>query len=282
MPDPAGAPARGPHSPCRVCGSAEATTAQRKQDVAWVRCAGCGTVRQHPYPTPGELERFYARYVTHKTATSVYLTPAGRESFRRDKLKTFDDLGLGREFLAGVRVLDVGCATGDFLRLAAELGAERTVGIDVSEECVALARADGLEVEQLELAQVRQTFDVVAAWHVIEHVPDPVAFAADLARVTRDGGLVLLETPVYGEIAAAFGAEWRYLLPWEHVHLFEPATLDRILLAAGLVQLGAVRFGSGNGEGTVPPHVKRAMDSLAKTLGIGDTRASAHIKRARR
>ena len=128
---------------------------------------------------------------------------------------------------------------------------------------------------------MRDEFDVVTAWHVVEHVPDPVAFIADLARVTRPGGLVLIETPVWGEIAEAFGAEWRYLLPCEHVHLFTPDTLARLLAGAGLVELGAVRFGSGNGEGSVPAHVKRAMDSLAKRLGIGDTRASACVRRAR-
>jgi 2-polyprenyl-3-methyl-5-hydroxy-6-metoxy-1,4-benzoquinol methylase len=59
------------------------------------------------------------------------------------------------------------------------------------------------EVERLEVAQVRETFDVVTAWHVIERVLDPLAFVSDLARVTRDGGLVLLDTPVSGGIAQA-------------------------------------------------------------------------------
>ena len=268
-------------SRCRICGSDDTATAARRDEARWVRCGGCGTVRQDPYPTAGELERFYATYVARKTAASPYLTPAAYAGFRRDKLKTFADLGLGDRFLAGAELLDVGCATGHFLRLARELGAARAAGIDASAECVRLACAEGHEAERLDLAQVRGEFDVVTAWHVVEHVPEPVAFIAELARVTRPGGLVLVETPVWGEVAEAFGDDWRYLLPWEHVHLFAPETLVRLLAGAGLVELGSVRFGSGNGEGTAPPHVKHAMDALVKRLGIGDTRASAHVRRAR-
>jgi SAM-dependent methyltransferase len=98
--------------------------------------------------------------------------------------------------LAHSAVLDVGCGTGTTDRLLAGRCAS-LCGVDVSEEMLAEARAGvpGVEYrwydgETLPFEDGR--FDVVLAICVLHHVPPPErrAFASELARVTRGGGLV--------------------------------------------------------------------------------------------
>ena len=84
----------------------------------------------------------------------------------------------------GLNVLDVGCGTGDFLRLLAPIVSPgKAVGVDLSETMIAEARQRSAEkVENLsfrvgsvlELPFQAASFDRVLATQLLLHVPDPV------------------------------------------------------------------------------------------------------------
>jgi ubiquinone/menaquinone biosynthesis C-methylase UbiE len=98
------------------------------------------------------------------------------------------------------RVLDVGCGTGDFLRLLAPLIAPgRAVGVDISETMVAEARrrADSSSPTTIyelgdaqDLAFEGGSFDRVLATQVLLHVPDPGRALAEMSRVLAPGGIM--------------------------------------------------------------------------------------------
>lgn len=96
--------------------------------------------------------------------------------------------------LAGCRLADVGCGTGNLTALALSRGAEVT-GVDPDAEMLALARAAAPQAELLlggvpNLPFAPNTFDAVLANFVINHVGDPRAAVADLKRVCRPQGAV--------------------------------------------------------------------------------------------
>jgi SAM-dependent methyltransferase len=97
------------------------------------------------------------------------------------------------------RLLDAGCGSGRTLDELARYG--RVSGIDLSPEAVAAARRRGHDdvhvsaVEHLPFPDA--TFDVVTCLDVIEHTPDDRATLAELLRVTRPGGLLLVTVPAY-------------------------------------------------------------------------------------
>jgi len=102
---------------------------------------------------------------------------------------------------ADARWLDVGCAYG-FLVDEARASGFRAVGVDASRwaagrvaSCVpaTAGRVAVAHAERLPFAAA--TFDVVSAFDVLEHVPDPAAVVAECARVLRPGGLLLAATP---------------------------------------------------------------------------------------
>jgi len=114
---------------------------------------------------------------------------------------------LGR-LVPGVDVLDVGCGPGTItLDLAARVAPGRVVGLDRAEDVVdaarAAAEAGGVadvefvsgNVYDLDLAD--DSFDVVHAHQVLQHLSDPVAALVEMRRVTRPGGVVAVRDSDY-------------------------------------------------------------------------------------
>jgi SAM-dependent methyltransferase len=99
---------------------------------------------------------------------------------------------------SSAEVLDVGCGSGDFLAAIAP-GVRRAVGLDWSPAAVAQSRARGLEVVEGDLsalsAGLEGRFDAVCAFHVLEHLPEPVPFLGVLRRCLRSGGSLFLSVP---------------------------------------------------------------------------------------
>ena len=96
------------------------------------------------------------------------------------------------------RILDAGCGTGGNLVRLAQLG--RAVGVDLAPQATAGCRARGLTAVRgsvLALPFPDHSFDVVTSFDVIYHawVPDDGAAVAEMVRVVRPGGFVLVRVP---------------------------------------------------------------------------------------
>ena len=77
-------------------------------------------------------------------------------------------------------------------------------------------------------------FDIVTLWHVLEHLPSPRATLRQARRVLRPDGWLLVSVPDLASWQArCFGARWLHLNPPLHLAHFTPATLQRLLTAAG-------------------------------------------------
>ena len=97
------------------------------------------------------------------------------------------------------RWLDVGCGNGATLRAVSQrLPGWRMVGSELDDRnrdtVEAIEGVDRLHTG--DLASLDDTFDVVSLVHVFEHVEDPPAFLASLARLLREDGVILIESPL--------------------------------------------------------------------------------------
>jgi ubiquinone/menaquinone biosynthesis C-methylase UbiE len=108
-----------------------------------------------------------------------------------------DDLEaeVARPYVTGRHVLEAGCGTGLLLdRLAQD--ASGVVGVDLSRGMVSRALERGHPVVQADLAALPfadASFDAVASFKVLAHVPEPRRAIAELGRVLRPGGHLVLE-----------------------------------------------------------------------------------------
>jgi 2-polyprenyl-3-methyl-5-hydroxy-6-metoxy-1,4-benzoquinol methylase len=142
------------------------------------------------------------------------------------------------------RVLDVGCAAGFFLRVMREAGHD-VRGVEVShaiaEEAIAHLGADRIHVGTLDSVPEdpsrgfqEGSFDLVTMWDVVEHVPDPQSLLRSARSMLRPDGYLLLETQnIDSRFAKLLGPKWHHYKHEEHIYHFNPATVRRLLDAAG-------------------------------------------------
>jgi 2-polyprenyl-6-hydroxyphenyl methylase / 3-demethylubiquinone-9 3-methyltransferase len=151
--------------------------------------------------------------------------------------------------LAGLRLLDIGCGAGLLTEPLARLG-PNVVGADPAEANIAVARLHagqaGLAIDYRAataeaLAEAGESFDVVLAMEVVEHVADLAAFLRAAAAVLRPGGLMLLATINRTPKAFALAiVAAEYVLGWlprgthSYERLVRPEELERALGEAGL------------------------------------------------
>jgi SAM-dependent methyltransferase len=100
---------------------------------------------------------------------------------------------------AGAEILDAGCGSGRTMQLLAAYGT--VSGIELSEPAAEVARARGVGEVVIgrleELPWPEQSFDLITCLDVIEHTPDDRATLAELLRVCRPGGYLLVTVPAY-------------------------------------------------------------------------------------
>jgi SAM-dependent methyltransferase len=101
-------------------------------------------------------------------------------------------------------VLDAGCGEGYGLKMLAEAGVRRVIGVDLEEPVVAHIRASyatedqRIEAHVAELMQLPiddDAIDLTVSFQVIEHLHDIPGYLRSLRRVTRPGGTVVIATP---------------------------------------------------------------------------------------
>lgn len=96
------------------------------------------------------------------------------------------------------RLCDVGYGFGDFLKQCDEMG-WTTFGLDISTHAVHEAKSR--TKAQLEVCDVQLgipfegPFDAISCFDVVEHLPDPQSAIANMHRVLRKGGCLLVTTP---------------------------------------------------------------------------------------
>src|SRR5438874_7636610 len=110
----------------------------------------------------------------------------------------------------GLNVLDVGCGTGDFLRLLAPIVSPgMAVGLDLSETMIAEATRRAKDSfknlsfrvgNALELPFPPQSFDRVLATQVLLHIPDPWTALAEMKRVLTPTGLLCIREIDWGTL----------------------------------------------------------------------------------
>lgn len=137
------------------------------------------------------------------------------------------------------RALDFGCGSGNLSRHLLSLGMAVTAA-DVSQGFLDLVRNrfSGQPIETLhmngrDLSNVPDdSFDLVATYSVLHHVPDYLGAVAEMARVCKPGGVVVIDheqtdaywtpNPEYDSFRkAALRFDWRkYLTPANYLHRF--------------------------------------------------------------
>jgi methionine biosynthesis protein MetW len=224
---------------CPVCKGTEHAHFHTVKRHEVVRCKSCQFMFVLTTPSEEKLSEFY-----RKAYRKGYLTETGeykaRGSFHRNlKLQAFRFMMRWWQRKAKtINLLEIGCGQGDLLASVQHDPKFEAQGIDLAEQPLAYAASRGLRVERTDLESRRfedNTFDMIVAMHVMEHVQNPERLITEIRRILKPGGMYFAVLPCSSHIKARLaGVNWRYLTPPQHLWYFTPKTLSRFVERLGL------------------------------------------------
>lgn len=221
---------------CNLCGHDEPEEVYVTRDwryqtsgAEWkvVRCRHCGFVYLNPIPD--DLGDCYPKSFYYKEATAEQIRQATRE-LNGKKLDMLGELPSGR-------LLDIGCRTGEFADFMKQRGWD-VQGLEVSPQ--EMQKFDvPIFYGTLDRAQFpADAFDLVTLWAVLEHIPNPKETIAEIARILKPGGRLVVLVPNFRS----------WVMGWlrgddvpRHVVMFTPASYGQLMASAGL-QLERTEF----------------------------------------
>lgn len=242
---------------CALCGQRDEEDFLERGDrlhtspatFRYARCRRCGLIYLNPRPVQDAMESYYP------DTYEGFITKKGNIIFRwgaRYRMVKRCRAVMARHGLSKGRLLDIGCATGDFLA-AMRREAWEVYGV----EPVRLAAREaqrrlGEKIFQglLEEASFPDAcFDVVTLWDVLEHLHNPLSSLSEIHRILRPDGLMVLGVPHLSSFdAALFG---RYWIGWDaprHLYAFDSDVVKALLSNAGFIAYDRSCFYGGYGS----------------------------------
>jgi 2-polyprenyl-3-methyl-5-hydroxy-6-metoxy-1,4-benzoquinol methylase len=192
-----------------------------------VQCRQCGMVYNNPQPDPDALLGIYK-----EVEDPLYLeeTKAREQTFKR----SLDQL---HQFIQPPgKLLDVGCYTGVFMKIAAAEGWQ-VEGVELSSWAADIARESSIgtiyEKPLHQLSLPKDSFDVITLWDVIEHLTDPIDMLKNVNRLLKPGGILAFSTHMVDSPAVRImGTRYPFFMEM-HVTHFSRTTSARMLKEQG-------------------------------------------------
>ena len=240
---------------CPLCGadSSHSEVYERYGDelqYSLARCTKCRMIFQNPrYEWNDEFLKWaYSWYgdnfIQLSSPFERQALVAGSEGYFAFKKKIIERYCQARPY----RLLDVGCACGQFLSFCHGKDCVAT-GVEASERQVEFIRKN-LDFEAIYgittnmLPKYKGAFDVTHIAHTLEHVPEPLETIRELTELTAPNGLIFIEVPnvkslqnYRNHLFSKYGLRKNKWQPHdfpEHLVEFSPKTLRRLVERAGL------------------------------------------------
>ncbi|HWN99000.1 MAG TPA: class I SAM-dependent methyltransferase [Blastocatellia bacterium] len=251
---------------CPACAvTSSAFVLRGHEGIRLMRCGSCGLVFHNEFSDEAEIREYYDEYYDAENLAFSPITD-----------RRFDELLCSFEtYRQSNNILDIGCGSGHFLKVAGGRGWS-AYGTEVASS--AFEQLSKLRIEafcgNLESASYAAAFfDIAYCSEVIEHLPDPVTLLAEIARIVRPGGLLYLTTPNFNSLSRRLlGSKWR-VIGKEHVCYFTPATLARAIREAGFLKVVC------RTRNIDPNEIKRAFSRNPIEVGTGFQTATTEALR---
>jgi len=229
--------------PCNLCGSEKYEILFSRKDLntqipgtfTVVCCKECGLVFQNPRPTRDSIKKDiypdeYDQYL-ETTKHSRLIDWFQNYGFRKR-------LRFIKQYKKSGNLIDVGCASGDFLKFVQSHSDWRIFGVEPVTTAANLAHEKlGIEIYNTDLTEANLSnhfFDVVTFWHVFEHLEDPRMTLSEVHRILKDDGLLVITVPIMNCLDHHLFKEYwiGFELP-RHFYFFTKESLAEYLQKAG-------------------------------------------------
>ncbi|MEW5819538.1 MAG: class I SAM-dependent methyltransferase [Cyanobacteriota bacterium] len=217
---------------CIICHSSNYILLHDFQPFKILRCIDCNTAYLSPRLEEAEIMKIYQsdeyfKCYSENISDSYDLQ---KESLRLT-FKQFIKILMKKKLITGGRLLEIGCAYGNFLAEVRPLF-NYTAGIDFSDEAVEKAKdyADVIikgGIEQLDLFD--KDFDTIISTNVIEHVYNPHEFVSKACSKLSYNGTLILITPKFDGIwYHLLKSKWHSFKIPEHICFYNKSSMKKL------------------------------------------------------
>ncbi|MFY0600953.1 MAG: class I SAM-dependent methyltransferase [Cyclobacteriaceae bacterium] len=199
------------------------------ESFALVKCCKCQLVFTNPRPTPAEIGKYYKSqdYISHSNSSTnlINLVYKGvRNITLRHKKKI-----ISKHIKTG-DILDFGCGTGHFLNYMKKRGwAVKGVEPDENARAVAENYLQSQLSSNIDEIKKKEKFDIITAWHVLEHVHNLRDTLKSLRNRLKEEGYMFIALPNHNSFDAKYYKEnWAaYDVP-RHLYHFSQDSFLRL------------------------------------------------------
>ncbi len=203
-----------------------------------LKCSTCQLLITSPRPEDSELGKYYlsAAYTSHINQAASLMDKAYVVA-RSFTLKWKLSLILKHNSNKAGKLLDFGCGVGEFLKASAMKGWQVS-GVEPSS--IARTNANPVVSKHIvpsvkDLTDQQKKFDVITAWHVLEHVADLNNTLEVLTGLLQPNGTIFIAVPNHNSWDAGHYQEYwaAYDVP-RHLWHFTPPSMTKLLTAHSL------------------------------------------------
>lgn len=230
---------------CPTCGTTASTEKMILKGFHIVECRECATDYVNPTFTPEMLQKFYEDPECRGNYDEVLTS--GRNGIgarlehifmpRRRKVESMLQAS-GRD-LAQTRLVDVGCASGQFLSVFDKTGGPQLHGVELDPRLAEISRKSLPHAKIFNSLYEKSGFeegyfDAVTIWEVLEHIRDPLALLKSIHRTLRKGGHFFVSVPNLSGFDVQILSDIKfYYTPPSHLNYFKRESFHILLERAG-------------------------------------------------
>lgn len=196
-------------------------------EAADKKCEVCCAECDEEMKMESHIKHFYNNFAQEEGKISYFL--------QRDLIM--------KDIIEGNKVLDVGCGSGKFIEL---LPQKMLYGVDISDEYLNISkkrgykRVDNIDLSSDELPYSNEFFDSAICMEVLEHLFDPIHALAEINRVLKSNGTLIISVPNIGwlpcrlSLLAGYFSDFNNttLVP-SHIRFYTIKRLNFILFQTG-------------------------------------------------
>lgn len=202
-----------------ICSGKDCDSIRRLHSGNLFKCSDCNLIFLYPQPSKNRIQKIYEGDSLGNF--DYYLATT------KDDEKTFNErLELTEKFIKMGSVLDIGCSTGTFLKVAKHRK-WKCFGVELNKKSADFCRKQDFKV--FNRIPSSGSFDLINMSDVIEHYENPKRELLRAKRTLKKDGLLLISTPDYDK----FLTKIFQIKPEEHFFYFTKETLRNMLQECG-------------------------------------------------
>ena len=224
---------------CPVCESTSSEYQFVKDGFHFVKCKECHLLYVNPSLRESALKAYYEDSKAIDFFQQYILMPT-RQVRNQNIFKP--RVAFIEQYCSGGRLLDVGCAVGNFLECLKDRPGWEISGVEPNRGAADFVERElGIPVAKCLLEETdfpEATFDVITFWETVEHIQDPIGLLKYCYKLLKKGGVFFVSTPnIAGFEFQVAGKDHFNIAAPNHLNYFSPETMCRLLNRAGFTEI---------------------------------------------